>query len=97
MVLNFSIGGSEEERAANSSYGANMLGMMAEVGCGPMHVGRAVTVEGDAEFESVIIVYYPGVKFFADMVQGKFFSSIVGNKQLGDSLSSPSVPLLPHL
>lgn len=97
VVLNFTKDGTPEERAANSGYGGAMLAMMAELGIGPMHMGRAVTLEGDAQFDNVVIVYYPGVEFFAQMVQSTFFTSIVGGKQLGDTLSSPTVPLLPHL
>ena len=74
-----------------------MLSMLAEVGAGPMHIGAAVTLEGDAKFDQVAIVYYPGVEFFADMVQSKFFTTAVVGKQLGDTLSSPSVPLLSHM
>ncbi len=46
---------------------------------------------------NVVIVYYPGVEYFAEMLQSEFFTGIVGGKQLGDTLSSPTVPLLPHL
>ncbi len=88
---------SAEQSAANSGYGSEMLGLMAEMGNGPMHMGRAVTLEGDADFDNVIIVYYPGVDYFAEMIQSEFFTGIVGGKQLGDTLSSPTVPLLPHL
>ncbi len=97
VVLNFIKNGSPEERAADSGYALEMLGLMAEGGFGPMHMGKAVTLEGDADFDHVAIVYYPGVSFFAEMVQSEFFTGIVGGKQLGDTLSSPSVPLLPHL
>ncbi len=97
VVLNFTKQGTAEEQAANDGYGSAMLAMMAELGIGPMHMGRAVTLEGDADFDSVAIVYYPGVDFFAEMVQSTFFTGISGGKQLGDTLSSPSVPLLPHL
>jgi len=97
VVLNFIRHGSPEQRAANSGYGSAMLSLMAEMGNGPTHIGRAVTLEGDAHFDEVAIVYYPGVDYFADMVQSEFFTGIVGGKQLGDTLSSPTVPLLPHL
>lgn len=97
VVLNFMKSGSAEQQQANSGYGAAMMGMMAELGIGPMHMGGAVTLEGDADFDQVAIVYYPGVEFFAEMVQSTFFTGIVGGKQLGDTLSSPTVPLLPHL
>lgn len=62
-----------------------------------MHIGKPVTPEGDADFDQIAIVYYPGVEFFAEMVQSTFYTDISGDKQLGDILSSPSVPLLPHL
>jgi len=97
VVLNFIKNGSKQQRDANSGYGREMLRLMAQMGNGPTHIGRAVTLEGDAEFDNVAIVYYPGVEYFAEMLQSEFFSGIVGGKQLGDSLSSPSVPLLPHL
>ncbi len=95
VVLNFIKNGSAQQR--DSEYGSEMIGLMAELGVGPMHLGKAVTLEGDAEFDDVAIVYYPGVEFFVEMVQSEFFTGIVGDKQLGDTLSSPTVPLLPHL
>ncbi len=97
VVLNFIRHGSADQRAANSGYASAMLSLMAEMGNGPIHIGRAVTLEGDARFDEVAIVYYPGVDYFADMVQSEFFTGIIGGKQLGDTLSAPTVPLLPHL
>ena len=97
VVLNFTKNGSALQREANSGYGFEMMGLMAEMGIGPMHVGAAVTLEGEADFDNVAIVYYPGVEFFAEMLQSGFFTGIVGGKQLGDTLASPTVPLLPHL
>jgi len=74
-----------------------MFNLFAEVGAGPTHVGKAVTLEGDAEFDQVIIVYYPGVEFFGEMIKSTFYTGIFGGKQLGDDLSSLPVPMLPHL
>ncbi|MEE2675147.1 MAG: hypothetical protein VX466_15200 [Myxococcota bacterium] len=96
-VVNFIKNGSSEQRDANSGYGSAMMSVMAEGGHGPIHLGKAVTVEGDADFDQVVIVYYPGVEYFAELVQSEFFTNIVGGKQLADTLSSPTVPLLPHL
>ena len=97
VVLNFTKNGSAEQREANSGYGSEMMGLMAEMGNGPTHVGAAVTLEGEADFDNIAIVYYPGVEYFAELLQSEFFTGIVGGKQLGDTLSSPTVPLLPHL
>ena len=63
-------------------------------GHGPVHVGKAIKLEGDAEFDQVVLVYYPGVQYFADMVQSTFYTGIYSNKQLGDTLSSITVPIL---
>ena len=76
---------------------SNLAIPIALLGNGPTHIGDAVTLEGDADFDQVVIVYYPGVEYFAEMLQSEFFTGIVGGKQLGDTLSSPTVPLLPHL
>jgi hypothetical protein len=97
VVLNLVRRGNAEQQAANAAYGAEMLGLMAEVGNGPLHVGDAVTVEGDALFDNMLLVYYPGVEYFAELLQSAFFAEIQGDKQLADTLAVPSVPLLPHL
>lgn len=97
VIVNFAKQGNAEERKANAGYGGEMMAMMAETGAGPMHIGRAVTLEGDADFDQVIIVHYPGVQFFAEMVRSEFYTGIFGGKQLGDDLSTLTVPLLPHL
>jgi hypothetical protein len=97
VVLNFIKDGNAEQQAANAGYGRAMTGLMAETGSGPMHIGPAVTLEGGADFDQVAIVFYPGTDFFADMIESEFYTGISGGKQLGDTLASPSVPLLPHL
>ena len=88
--------GAPEEVAANEDYGRAMLGVMARGGHGPMHMGAAVTLEGDAAFDGVILVYYPGVRYFHDLTGSTFFGGIVGDKQLGDTQATVTVPIL-HL
>ena len=61
-------GGTAAERASDRSYGLKMAGLFAEAACGPMHAGRAVTIEGDARFDSVVLVYYPGIDFIQEML-----------------------------
>lgn len=97
VIVNFAKEGTRDERKANSGYGGQMFALFAETGSGPTHMGRAVTVEGDADFDQVIIVFYPGLEFFVEMVEGKFYQGIFGGKQLGDDLSTLTVPLLQHL
>lgn len=96
VVLNFIQNGSAEQQRANRGYGREMLGLMAEVGNGPMHLADAVPFDGSA-FDSVVLVYYPGVDYFADLLGSRFFGEIVEGKQLGDTQAMPTVPLLSQL
>lgn len=97
VIVNLLRGGTPEQQAADRRYGMSMFGPMAEGGYGPMHVGQAVRVERDYQFDTVAIVYYPGVAFFADMVRSEFFQGIYGDKQPGDSQASITVPILDRL
>lgn len=97
LIVNLVKEGNAEQRAANRGYGGQMMGAMAEGGYGPMHIGEAVTVEGDADFDNVVLVYYPGVEFFADLMRSTFFNGIRGGKQLQDTQASITVPILSHL
>ena len=97
VVFNLVLRGNEKEREANRSYGGQMLARMAALAHGPMHAASAVTVEGDARFEEIAIVYYPGVDYFTRMIGSRFFQGIVGGKQLGDTMAVPTVPILDKL
>jgi len=97
VVVNLIKAGNSEQRAADRAYTSTMLGAMAEGAYGPVHMGRSVTVEGNADFGTVGMVYYPGVQFFADMARSEFFQSIVGGKQLGDTQVTITVPILDRL
>lgn len=94
VVVNLQKHGTPEQRAADSGYGGRMMRAMAEGGYGPMHMGPAVAVESEHDFDTVVIVYYPGVQFFADMLRSAFFQGIIGGKQLGDNQSTITVPIL---
>jgi len=97
VVVNLLRGGTPEQRAADRAYGRQMLGLFAENAHGPTHMGRAVTLAGDARFDAVGIVYYPGIDYFLAMVRSTFFGGIVGNKQPGDTLAVPTVPITQQL
>jgi len=94
LVFNLSRPGTAEQQAADASYGRKMLTRMARDIHGPLHVGRAVSVDGDSVFENVAIVYYPGANYFADLVTSTFFTGIIGDKQLGENFSMPTVPIM---
>jgi hypothetical protein len=94
VVFNLTRAGTPEQQASDKNYTSKMIARMARGGYGPMHVGEAVILEGSADFEQVAIVYYPGTNYFADLLSSRFFQEIIGDKQLGDNLSVPTVPIL---
>lgn len=97
VVVNLVLPGTPEQRRADRAYVERMFGLMAEMGNGPMHMGRAVTLERDTDFRHVAIVYYPGVDYFRSMAESRFFQGIIGGKQLGDTQASITVPILGRL
>ena len=97
VVFNLQTAGTREQQANDAAYVGRMMRSMAEGGYGPIHMGRAVRVSGDAEFQNIALVFYPGVRFFAEMIQSEFFQGIVGDKQLGDNQSTITVPVLDRL
>ncbi len=93
MIVNLMREGSDAERAANADYAGKMLDLMAELGYGPMHLGGSVPIDHDLKYDSVALVYYPGAKYFHDLVSSTYFQGIIGDKQLGDTQVSITVPL----
>ena len=65
--------GSPEQQAADSRYVAAMTALMARGGFGPLHVAGAETVAGSHDFDSIVIVYYPSLEFFADMIGSSYY------------------------
>lgn len=94
VVVNLVLPGTPEQRAADRGYVRRMFGLMAEGVHGPMHMGRAVTLEKDTHFDRVALVYYPGVDYFRKMATSRFYQGILGGKQLGDTQASITVPIL---
>jgi hypothetical protein len=97
VVFNLIKPGNAEQRAADRAYMQSMMSAMAERAHGPLHLGRAVTVEGDAKFSSVAVVYYPGIDHMQEMIGSTFMSRIGEGKQQGDSLAVVTVPFLSKL
>ncbi len=97
VVFNLMLPGGAAEQEANRAYDRKMVGLFAANGHGPSHMGKSVTLEGDAEFETVGLVYYPGIDYLLSLMQSKFYNGIVGGKQLGDTQAIPTVPILDRL
>ncbi|MGH0030535.1 MAG: hypothetical protein ACQGVC_12140 [Myxococcota bacterium] len=97
VIVNLIRHGTAEQQSADRRYGFRMAQMMARLGYGPMHMGEAVTVEGDARFDRAAIVYYPGIDYFTEMANSRYFQGIIGGKQLGDTTATMTVPILDRL
>ena len=76
------------------------LGELLDAG-DELSVVAATAIAAELRFvnrlEDVAIVYYPGVRFFSSMIQSEFFQGIIGDKQLGDTQSTITVPVLDRL
>jgi uncharacterized protein (DUF1330 family) len=97
VIFNLIRPGDKDQQKADRSYAAKMISGMAEGSYGPMHMGRAVTVEGDAVFRQFVAVYYPGIDHMQAMLGSTFMNRIAGGKQLGDSLAVATIPVLSKL
>ena len=97
VIVNWLLPGTAEQQAADRAYGGEMIRGMAEGGYGPMHMGRAVTVEGDSEFRQFAAVYYPGIDHMQAMIGSGFMNGIARGKQLGDTLAVATIPVLSKL
>ena len=93
LVVNLAREGTAEEQAANESYSFEMLGLMADVGYGPMHMATTVSLEHDHQFDSAMLVYYPGVEYFSALSGSTWFQGIRGDKQLADTQACMTVPI----
>jgi hypothetical protein len=97
VIFNLLLPGTPEQQAADNAYGYQMIRGMAEGAYGPMHMGRAVTVEGDSNFTTFAAVYYPGIDHMKAMLSSTFMNRIGGDKQLGDTLAFATIPVLSQL
>jgi uncharacterized protein (DUF1330 family) len=97
VIVNLIKDGTPEQVAADRDYTARMLSAMAEGAYGPFHVGNPVQLEGNATFDQVGLVYYPDLDYFSAMLRSEFFQAIVGDKQLGDTQVTVTLPILDRL
>lgn len=97
VVFNLILRGDKAQQSADKAYSQQMMSLMAEGSYGPMHIGEAVTVEGNADFTAFLAVYYPGIDHIQAMFGSSFFNRISSGKQLGDSLAVATIPVLSKL
>jgi len=98
VVFNLLKHGSAEERAANNEYTSTMLSRMAASAHGPLHIGRAASIDSGSDdsgvqFDQVAIVFYPSATYFSQLISSEFFINIFASKQLADSTSVPTIPI----
>ena len=90
-------GTAEQQAATTGAHPRKMMRAMAEGGYGPLHMGEAVTLEGDAEFDRVMINYYPGVEFFRSLMTSTFIQETIDSYQPSEMEALPTVPILDRL
>jgi hypothetical protein len=97
VVVNLIQPGTAEQRAADNAYSAEMTRGMAEGGYGPMHMGRAIAVEGEHRYRTFAAVFYPGIDHMHAMIGSTFINRVGPGKQLGDTLAVATIPVLGKL
>ena len=97
LVVNLILPGTADQQAADRAYSGAMLRGMAEGGYGPMHMGRAVSVEGEHNYKQFVAVYYPGIDYMHAMIGSTFINRVGPGKQLGDTLAVATIPVLAKL
>ena len=97
VIVNLLQPGTAEHRTADRAYALEMMRGMAEGGYGPIHMGRAISVEGEHRFKQFAAVYYPGIDHMHAMIGSAFMNRIGPGKQLGDTLALATIPVLSKL
>jgi hypothetical protein len=97
VIVNLIQPGTAKQRAADGAYVGQMMRGMAEGGYGPMHMGRAIRVEGEHDFKQFAAVYYPGIDHMHAMIGSTFINRVGPGKQLGDTLAVATIPVLSKL
>ncbi|MEM8768969.1 MAG: hypothetical protein AAGE43_16095, partial [Pseudomonadota bacterium] len=93
LIVNLARDGTPEQQAADAGYALAMLGLMADLRYGLMHIGNTVALEHNHEFDQAMLVYYPGSGYFNDLSGSTFFQGIIGDKQLADTQATITVPI----
>jgi hypothetical protein len=97
LIVNLTRTGDAAQQAADASYSSNMLGLMADAAHGPLHIGAAEPIDHPIPFDTAALVYYPGSRYFRDLIMSAWYQEIYQDKQLADSLSCVTVPITDHL
>ena len=98
VFVNLSQAQTPEQQAANvGAHPRKMMRAMAEGVYGPLHMGEAVTLEGDGKFDRVVINYYPGVEVFRSLMASTFIQETIGGYEPRGWEAMPTVPILDRL
>ncbi|MCH2172904.1 hypothetical protein MK489_19175 [Myxococcota bacterium] len=97
LIVNLIQPGTAQQREADRAYTRAMMSGMAEGGYGPMHMGRAVSVDGEFQYKQFVAVYYPGIDHMHAMIGSSFMNRVGPGKQLGDTLAVATIPVLADL
>ncbi len=93
-LVKFSASGFENAR---HTFNGELLSRMAVLNHGLLHAGRSVALEEFARFDNVYIVYYPGARYYAELISSQYFHQIVDIDPQGDMIRLPTVPITHRL
>lgn len=86
-----------EHRDADRRFRRQMLALMAEGQVGPMHLGRAVALEGEHDFDTVAAVFYPNLQFLADLAGSELSRHLSAHEAAEDLHTVVTAPILYRL
>lgn len=70
---------------------------MAAHSHGPLHMGRAVSMEYNAGFDSIYAVHYPSARYYAQLLTSQYYHTLLNNYRLSDTMIVPTVPITDRL
>jgi hypothetical protein len=93
VIVNLIRAGDSAQQAADANYSAGMRGLMADAAHGPLHIGAAEPIDYPIPFDTAALVYYPGSRYFRDLIMSTWYQKLYPDKQLADTLSCVTVPI----
>jgi hypothetical protein len=76
---------------------ARLRARMAADGHGPLHIGRAVSMEYNAGFDSIYVVHYPSARYYGELLTSQHYRTMVDSYRLLDTMIVPTVPMTNRL
>lgn len=94
FIKNWDAVAESENYQRDQRYQMKMLAMFGGSSSGPVYIGKYTKSNQMAmNFDVVALVYYPGRKFFSDMIRSHFIDRVAIDKTLADTFVMCTAPL----